>query len=69
MSGHAQTAFFMALFRSYEQLPDLAGALLVAGFSQAEVGAILGGNYQRVLEAPVGQAYCSSLAARRPQQR
>ncbi|MFM0730159.1 membrane dipeptidase [Paraburkholderia sediminicola] len=42
------------VFRSYEQLPDLASALLLAGFSQAEVGAILGGNYRRVFEASVG---------------
>ncbi|WP_268962189.1 membrane dipeptidase [Paraburkholderia domus] len=42
------------VFRSYEQLPDLASALLPAGFSQAEVGAILGGNYRRVFEASVG---------------
>ncbi|MFM0505408.1 dipeptidase [Paraburkholderia caffeinilytica] len=42
------------VFRSYEQLPDLASALLLAGFSQAEVGAILGGNYRRVFQASVG---------------
>lgn len=42
------------VFRSYEQLPDLASALLQAGFSQAEVGAILGGNYLRVFRASVG---------------
>ncbi|WP_280530019.1 membrane dipeptidase [Paraburkholderia aspalathi] len=42
------------VFRSYEQLPDLASALLQAGFSQQEVGAILGGNYLRVFQASVG---------------
>jgi membrane dipeptidase len=42
------------VFRSYKQLPDLASALLLAGFSQAEVGAILGGNYRRVFDASVG---------------
>jgi membrane dipeptidase len=42
------------VFRSYEQLPDLASALLLAGFSREEVAAILGGNYQRVFEASVG---------------
>jgi membrane dipeptidase len=42
------------VFRSYTQLPDLAGALLRAGFSSDEVGAILGGNYRRVFEASVG---------------
>nr|WKF59990.1 hypothetical protein HUO10_004501 [Paraburkholderia busanensis] len=42
------------VFRSYEQLPDLASALLLAGFTPDEVGAILGGNYRRVFEASVG---------------
>lgn len=42
------------VFTSYRQLPDLASALLQAGFSQAEVAAILGGNYRRVFEASVG---------------
>jgi membrane dipeptidase len=42
------------VFRSYEQLPDLASALLLAGFSPEEVGAILGGNYRRVFQASVG---------------
>lgn len=42
------------VFRSYEQLPDLASALLTAGFTREEVGAILGGNYRRVFEASVG---------------
>jgi len=42
------------VFRSYEQLPALADALLTAGFSQEEVGMILGGNYRRVFEASVG---------------
>jgi membrane dipeptidase len=39
------------VFRSYEQLPALGGALLAAGFSQPETGQILGGNYRRVFEA------------------
>ncbi|MFM0736978.1 membrane dipeptidase [Paraburkholderia xenovorans] len=42
------------VFRSYEQLPDYASALLGAGFSQTEVAAILGGNYRRVFEMSVG---------------
>ncbi|MFM0279080.1 membrane dipeptidase [Paraburkholderia sediminicola] len=42
------------VFTSYKQLPDLASALLLAGFSQTEVGAILGGNYLRVFQASVG---------------
>lgn len=42
------------VFRSYEQLPDLASALRVAGFTDEEVSAILGGNYRRVFEASVG---------------
>ncbi len=42
------------VFTSYKQLPDLASALLLAGFSQAEVAAVLGGNYRRVFEASVG---------------
>jgi membrane dipeptidase len=42
------------VFRSYEQLPDLASALLSAGFASDEVGAILGGNYRRVFQASVG---------------
>jgi membrane dipeptidase len=32
-------------------LPDLAAALLGAGFSPADTGKILGGNYVRVFEA------------------
>lgn len=42
------------VFRTYEQLPDLASALLLAGFSKDEVSAILGGNYRRVFQASVG---------------
>ncbi|MFL9911575.1 dipeptidase [Paraburkholderia sp. RL17-337-BIB-A] len=41
------------VFRSYRQLPDLASALVLAGFSQAEVAAVLEGNYRRVFEASV----------------
>ena len=39
------------VFRSYEQLPSLAAALLAAGFSQHETAQMLGGNYRRVFEA------------------
>jgi membrane dipeptidase len=42
------------VFRSYEQLPALADALMTSGFSKEEVGMILGGNYRRVFEASVG---------------
>lgn len=42
------------VFTSYAQLPALATALLKAGFTSAEVGQILGGNYRRVFEATVG---------------
>lgn len=42
------------VFRSYEQLPDLASALLLAGFSPEDVGAVRGGNYRRVFQASVG---------------
>ncbi len=42
------------VFGSYAQLPALANALLKSGFTPAEVGQILGGNYRRVFEAAVG---------------
>ncbi|MCL9844074.1 membrane dipeptidase [Ralstonia solanacearum] len=42
------------IFDSYAQLPALAGALLKRGFTPAEVGQILGGNYRRVFEAALG---------------
>jgi membrane dipeptidase len=42
------------VFESYRQLPSYAEALVGVGFSHAEVGMILGGNYQRVFEASVG---------------
>lgn len=42
------------VFTSYKQLPALAAALLQTGFTQAEVGQILGGNYRRVFEATIG---------------
>lgn len=42
------------VFTSYTQLPALAAALLKTGFTSAEVGQILGGNYRRVFEATVG---------------
>ena len=38
-------------FSSYRQLPDLAAALLGVGFSPADVGKLLGGNYARVFAA------------------
>jgi membrane dipeptidase len=42
------------VLRSYEQLPLLGAALLAAGFSQQEIGQMLGGNYRRVFEASLG---------------
>ncbi|AJG21889.1 dipeptidase [Cupriavidus basilensis] len=42
------------VFRTYDQLPSLATALLAAGFTQEEAGKVLGGNYRRVFEACVG---------------
>ncbi len=42
------------VFGSYRQLPEYAGHLLDTGFSNDEVGKILGGNYRRVFEASVG---------------
>ncbi len=38
----------------YDALPGLAEALLAAGFSPAEAGKLLGGNYARVFTACVG---------------
>jgi membrane dipeptidase len=38
-------------FGSYELLPELAAALLETGFSPAETGKLLGGNYARVFAA------------------
>jgi membrane dipeptidase len=43
-----------SVFDDYRQLPDLAQALLGAGFSAADVGKILGGNYLRVFVATLG---------------
>ena len=40
-----------ATFDSYAQLPELAAALLAAGFGEGDVGKLLGGNYQRVFTA------------------
>ena len=40
-----------AVFANYDQLPDLAHALLATGFHPDEVGRILGGNYMRVFRA------------------
>jgi membrane dipeptidase len=42
-----------AVFANYRQLPDLARALLAAGFHEDEVGKLLGGNYVRVFRASV----------------
>jgi membrane dipeptidase len=42
------------VFERYDLLPTLAETLLATGFSQHEVGAILGGNYRRVFEATAG---------------
>ncbi len=41
-------------FASYRELPELAAALLAAGFNAEETGKILGGNYARVFAATVG---------------
>jgi membrane dipeptidase len=41
-------------FRGYDQLPDLAQALLVQGFAAGEVRKLLGGNYARVFARTVG---------------
>ncbi len=43
-----------ASFASYRQLPDLAQALLDAGFNPKEAGKLLGGNYARVFAAALG---------------
>ncbi|GGF45112.1 hypothetical protein GCM10011611_59450 [Aliidongia dinghuensis] len=40
-----------AAFANYDQLPDLARALLAEGFHPDEAGRILGGNYLRVFRA------------------
>jgi len=40
-----------SILPDYDRLPELAEALLGAGFSPAETGKILGGNYVRVFEA------------------
>jgi membrane dipeptidase len=40
-----------SVFDSYRQLPDLAVAMLGIGFSRADVGKVLGGNYARVFAA------------------
>jgi membrane dipeptidase len=40
-----------SVFSTYRQLPDLAEAMLIVGFSQADVGKVLGGNYTRVFAA------------------
>ncbi len=43
-----------AAFDNYRQLPDLAAALLAAGFKPDEAGKILGGNYVRVFTTTTG---------------
>lgn len=43
-----------AAFDSYRQLPELAAALLAAGFKPDDAGKILGGNYVRVFTATIG---------------
>jgi len=40
-----------SVFDSYRQLPELAQALLGAGFGPGDVGKVLGGNYARVFAA------------------
>jgi len=40
-----------SVFDNYALLPDLAAAMLSVGFSPAEVGKVLGGNYVRVFAA------------------
>ena len=41
-------------FNRYTQLPDLVRALLAHGFTAAEIGKIVGGNYSRVFVATLG---------------
>ncbi len=41
-------------FKRYEQLPDLARAMLETGFAPDDVSKILGGNYVRVFAATLG---------------
>jgi membrane dipeptidase len=43
-----------SVFDSYRDLPRLAEKLLARGFTPADVGKILGGNYARVFAATVG---------------
>jgi membrane dipeptidase len=45
-----------SVFPDYDRLPDLADALLKAGFNATESGKILGGNYLRVFTACTGAA-------------
>lgn len=42
-----------SVFDSYSKLPELASALLGAGFHEDETAKILGGNYQRVFAATI----------------
>ncbi len=43
-----------SIFPDYDRTPALADALLRAGFSTADAGKIMGGNYARVFQACVG---------------
>ena len=43
-----------SVFSDYDSLPALAEALLEVGFSEADAGKVLGGNYARVFAASVG---------------
>ena len=43
-----------AAFGNYRQLPELAAALLAAGFKPDDAGKVLGGNYARVFTATTG---------------
>lgn len=43
-----------SVFADYRQFPEIAQALLVAGFSEEEAAGILGGNYARVFRQVVG---------------
>ena len=40
-----------SIFPDYDRLPSLVAAMQRQGFSEADIQAILGGNYLRVFEA------------------
>ena len=48
------------VFNRYEQLPDLARAMLEMGFSSSDIGKVLGGNYVRVFAASMTQSLTAS---------